>query len=111
MAKKLVFIISLFTLTFALTSCGPNNIPVEWVDVQCSVGEIYVGEIVDLTIVFLPANATNQGYTLIINNPAISDFIGGLQVQGLSPGESMVTVTSDDGGHTNQCQVYVHPLP
>jgi len=105
--KKISLLITIFTFILLLSSCGPNNIPVEWIDVECSSGEINVGDTVNLTIVFLPANATDQGYTLMVSDSNIVDFVSPLQVEGLANGSAFITVTSDDGGFTNTCDIYV----
>lgn len=105
--KKITLLLTVITFIFLLSSCNPNTIPVEWVDVICSSGEINVGDTVDLTVEFRPANATDQGYTLSIDNTNVVDFTSALQVEGLALGDATVTITSDDGGHTNTCQIYV----
>ena len=111
MIKKLVLIVSVLTLTFILSSCGPSHIPVEWVGVWCSSGEVYVGDYVDLTVEIQPHDATDQGYDLTIDNPSVVDFVGPLQVIAITPGHAWVTIQTFDGGHTDQCEIYVTALP
>ncbi len=107
MIKKVLVSFSMLLFVFLLASCGPNNVPVEWIDVTCSSGEIYVGDVVDLDITFMPTNASNQGYSLSIDNPSVVNFVSSTQVVGLTAGHAWITVTSDDGGYTNQCEIYV----
>ena len=107
MGRKLILLISLLTFTFVLTSCGPSNIEVGFIDVTCGPGTVAVGDYLDLSVTIDPIDATNQGYDLVIDDYNILDFSGSLQVQGISVGHVWITITSHDVGHTNSCDVVV----
>ena len=61
----------------------------------------------DLCAEIFPYNATNKNVTFVSSNPNVARvyFDGGIRA--LSPGTTIITATTDDGGYTATCKVHV----
>ena len=59
-----------------------------------------------LNAAVLPENATNQSVTWTSSNEAVATVSGGI-VTPVGEGETEITVTTDDGGHTAVCKVTI----
>ena len=84
--------------------------PVETVNVESvlldkSILSVEVNKSYKLTANILPTNATNKNVTWSVNNENVSVENG--LVRGLIEGESIVTVTTEDGNKTATCTVTV----
>jgi uncharacterized protein YjdB len=69
-----------------------------------------VGAAADLAATIEPAGAANQAVAWDTSNPAAVTVIGAglsVQVRGVAPGSSTITVRTDDGGKTDTCFVSV----
>lgn len=75
------------------------------------VGPIAVGATVQLEAVVFPANATNQNLTFESDDTSVATVSPSGLVTGVSVGEVMVTVTTEEGGFTDAVVVNVLPPP
>lgn len=86
-------------------SVTPTVVPVTGVSLDKSTLNIQKGESVTLVVTVRPSDATNQSVNWSTNNSNVTASNG--MVTGKAVGTSVVTVTTDDGGHTAQCTVNV----
>lgn len=86
-------------------SVTPTVVPVTGVSLDKSTLNIQKGESVTLVVTVRPSDATNQSVNWSTNNSNVTVSNG--MVTGKAVGTSVVTVTTDDGGHTAQCTVNV----
>ena len=75
---------------------------------------IYTSDTVQLEAIILPANATNRNITWSIADSTIASLNNGTVI-GLKPGNTTITVTTEDGGFTATAPIKVeqkvyHPL-
>ncbi len=94
-----------FTATCSVTVTA-QNISVTSVNLNNSSLEMYVGSDALLVATVLPSNATNKNVTWSSSNTNIASVSNGLVVS-LSPGTTVITVTTVDGGFTGRCTVTV----
>ena len=71
----------------------------------------YAGGLVDLKAKVIPAGATNKDVTWTSSNETVAKVDANGRVTVLAEGETTITVTTTDGGFTDQCQVSVIPTP
>ena len=69
------------------------------------------GSTVKLVPTFTPATATNQNVTWISSKPEIATIANDGTVTGVTQGETVITVTTEDGGFTATCKVTVTEAP
>ena len=67
---------------------------------------VFAGETVSLAVTFIPENATNKKLNWESSAPNIATVENG-KVTGVARGEAKITATSQDGGRTATCIVYV----
>lgn len=120
--KKILKIltISLFAsfITGGLVACGGtsgtsqtssnNIISVESVSLTVNQEYVKIGESLQLTTTVLPSNASDKSVTYSSNNDNITISDLGV-VTGIKQGESVVTVTTNDGSKTDQLTITVVP--
>ena len=84
-------------ITFVNTAISANG-----VSIDKSKATIKVGESVDLNATLIPSNATNQTVTWSADNSNVALTLNSttVTVMGVNEGSSIVTVTTEDGGHT-----------
>ncbi len=85
-----------------------NVVNVENVSLSKTELTLTEGEIVTLTAVVSPSNATNKNVRWVSSNAAVASVEGG-KVTALKVGSATITVTTEDGGKTANCQVSVNP--
>jgi|LGVE01.1.fsa_nt_gb hypothetical protein len=108
MSRKILLILSLVISIFALSSCGQEHRPVDWVDVTCEGGAVFIGDTIVVEVLISPMDATDQGYSISILDPSIANFTGNaLEVEGISVGTTWVNVYTDDGNYFNECSITV----
>lgn len=83
----------------------PEVIPVTGVSIQ-SVASVEEGESLTLTATVTPSNATDMTVTWKTDKPEIATVTNG-SVTGVSVGEAIITVTTNDGNFTDTCTVTV----
>ena len=69
---------------------------------------ILVGANETLVATVLPENATNQKVSWKSSNEAVATVDANGKVTGVKAGEATITVTTEDGGMTATCKVYVN---
>ena len=69
---------------------------------------ILVGASETLVATVLPENATNQKVSWKSSNEAVATVDANGKVTGVKAGEATITVTTEDGGMTATCKVYVN---
>ncbi|WP_158233400.1 Ig-like domain-containing protein [Reichenbachiella sp. 5M10] len=93
-------------LNLNLVTEGP--ISVNGVDLEEGPVDLLVGQSADLMPSISPSNATNKAVTWSSSNPAVATVDANTQsIMGLATGSTVITVTTDDGGHTDQVTVNV----
>ena len=90
---------------YATASVAPTVIPVTGVSLNENTLSIKKGESAMLAASVKPSDATNQSVKWSTSNSNVTVSNG--KVTGKAVGTSVVTVTTDDGGHTAQCTVNV----
>lgn len=71
----------------------------------------YAGGVVDLKANIIPAGATNKDVTWTSSNETVAKVDANGRVTVLAEGETTITVTTVDGGFTDQCKLTVNPIP
>ena len=81
--------------------------PVEGIGTTPINPTVKVGAQFDIEVNFAPWNATNRNVTWQSNNPSVATVDSDGNVIALSPGEAIVTATTEDGGFTANCYITV----
>jgi len=84
------------------------EVHVTGVDVSPATASIEVGETTTLTATVSPSNATNKAVTWSTSNSSVATLSDGV-VTAVSAGSARITVTTQDGGYTDYCDVTVTP--
>ena len=85
----------------------PEEIPVESIELDKQDVTLKVGETTTLTATITPDNATNKNVTWSSGNEDIATVDNGGKVTAQGIGETMITVTTEDGQKTAECVVTV----
>lgn len=84
----------------------PKTVPVSCVTLSQTAASLQVGEQVTLTATVEPGDAANKNVTWSSSDPAVATVENGV-VTAQGAGSAVITVTTEDGGKTAQCQVTV----
>ncbi|MGI6095429.1 MAG: Ig-like domain-containing protein, partial [Lachnospiraceae bacterium] len=84
-----------------------NAVPVTGVTLNKTELSLYTGQSETLTATVEPENATNQNVTWSSDNSDVASVDENGKVTAVTAGEATITVTTEDGGKTNTCQVTV----
>ncbi|MBR4504751.1 MAG: Ig-like domain-containing protein [Candidatus Methanomethylophilaceae archaeon] len=87
-----------------------GEVHVESVSIDKSAGTIKIGETLALRAIITPSDATNRTVFWSSSAPSVASVSGGV-VTGLSEGVAIITVTAQDGGATDSCQISVQRVP
>lgn len=68
---------------------------------------VYYGKTVTLTPTFTPSDATNKAVSWVSSDPSTVSVDANGVVKGEAIGHATITVTTEDGGHTANCEVTV----
>lgn len=90
---------------------GPGDIDVSGVTLTPTSITLEVGETFDLTETVSPQDATNPSVTWSTGNGSVASVNANGLVTGVAAGSATVTVTTNDGGFTANCQVTVTDAP
>ncbi len=91
-----------------LTSCGKKQtIPVTGVTLNETKLELVEGGSAKLTATVLPENATNKNVTWSSSNKSIATVDKNGSIKAINEGNTTITVTTKDSGHTATCEVTV----
>ena len=82
-------------------------IPVIGVNFESSSFVVPLGHTLPLIYDVYPGNADFRGVSFTSSNPASISVNENGEVTGLAPGSSTITITTDQGGYTDTCQVSV----
>lgn len=96
------------TQTQTQPSQAPSTIPVAGVTLT-GASEVNVGSSITLTASVQPSNATNKNVTWSSSNPSVASVNNGV-VTGKSEGETIITVTTADGGYSATHKVTVNSV-
>jgi predicted outer membrane repeat protein len=90
-------------------SCPPptQNIAVTGVTLEPESVSLAVGESRALTVTILPNNATDQGVSWSSDDASVATVGAGNMLFAEGVGQTVVRVTTDDGGYTDTCAVEV----
>lgn len=100
-------LVAAIALVFA--SCGKNEIKVENVKLNQTIETIMVDAGFQLTATITPGDAKNKGVTWESSNPEIATVSSNGYVEGVSVGNCIITVTTNDGRKTAHCNVTIIP--
>lgn len=89
-----------------VTYSEQKDIPVAGVSLQQENADLHVGDSLQLTAVIAPEDAENQNVSWSSDNESAATVTDGL-VTAVGVGSAAITVTTEDGGHTAQCNVTV----
>ena len=89
---------------------GDFKVAVTGVSLDRTTAEMKVGGKVTLTSTVEPADATNKKVTWKSDKTSIATVNASGVVSGVSPGTTVITVTTNDGGKTAKCTVTVKPI-
>lgn len=84
--------------------------PLTSVAVSPAAASVGVGDTTRLSVVILPANATNRKVTWTSSNTAVVGVDANGLLRGISPGNATVTATSDEGGKTASATITAYNI-
>lgn len=84
-----------------------SDIPVTGVALNKTEIELLEGETEQMTVSFTPADATNHGVTWSSDDDKIATVDAKGLIKAVAPGTTVITVTTDDGGHMASVAVTV----
>ena len=90
---------------------GPKEVPVEGVEFAEAEVTVIEGESAVVTVNFTPAGATNKNVTYKSSDTEVATVDAEGNVTGIKPGQVTITVTTEDGGKTDECVVTVEKAP
>lgn len=85
-----------------------DPIPVTGVKLSFNTASIKIGKTITLSPTVEPVTADNQNVSWTSSNQAVASVSSTGVVEGLSVGESTITVTTADGGFTDTCLISVY---
>ena len=91
----------------ALISVISENIPVTDIYSDKDSLKLEVGGIEKLSPIIIPQNATNKNVTWASRDNSVATVDSNGYVTGITPGYTLISVTSEDGGKTGYCSVSV----
>ncbi len=110
MKKNHLYVFALIAAMFCLAACDDNSegmaTAVSGVTMEPVSSTLAVGGELTLRANVLPENATNKEVTWSSGNPRVAKVEGGI-VTAIAVGETVITVTTDDGGKTAICEITV----
>ena len=103
--RAAAFFIVLLAVTLSCTK-EPDTIPVTNVTLDTSSVELTEGDSFELEARVSPSDASNKKVLWTSSKASVATVESG-HIQALSPGEAIITATTDDGGKTATCTVTV----
>ncbi len=102
----------IYTLSNAGFTVNAATVAVTGVSLDNTTLSIAEGASATLTATVAPSNATNKNVTWSSDTPAVATVDNNGLVSAVSQGTAVITVTTQDGGHTATCNVTVTvPVP
>lgn len=97
-----------YTATCEVT-ISPFMVPVTGVSLNVTETSIEAGESEQLVATISPPDASNQNVAWYSSDEDVAAVSSGGMVLAIAEGEALITVTTDDGGFTDECLVTVLP--
>ncbi|MCZ4061261.1 Ig-like domain-containing protein [Pantoea sp. LMR881] len=91
-----------------ITSTAITSVAVESVSMSPKTKTTTVGSMFVLTPAFVPADATNQNYTLVSSDASVVKVNANGELEAVGTGTADVTLTTEDGGFTAVTKVTVN---
>ncbi len=102
----------IYTLSNAGFTVNAATVAVTGISLDNTTLSIAEGASATLTATVAPSNATNKNVTWSSDTPAVATVDNNGLVSAVSQGTAIITVTTQDGGHTATCNVTVTvPVP
>lgn len=98
------------TCTITVKAAPQVTVSVKGVSLNKNTGEIKIGQSLNLTATISPSNATNKAISWSSSDETVATVSNGT-VNGISDGTATITVTTEDGGFTANCEVTVKKTP
>lgn len=95
----------------ALCQVKVNDIYLTGIEFEVNYAYLRVGESASTKLIFYPENATNKKVTYKSLNPGIATVNEKGVIKGIAKGETTIIATSEEGGKTTPCSVYVEDIP
>lgn len=96
--------------TVTVINSTPTTVSVESVSLNDSSLTLEIGDIYTLNAVVLPNNATNKNVSWSSSKEDVATISDGV-ITAISEGTTIITVTTEDGGHTASCEITVNGEP
>ncbi len=113
--KKIFLILSTILATVAAVSCQDEDVTelvaTTGVTLDKTTASIFPGEQVDLNATLTPSNCTSTYKTWASSDAKVASVDTWGRVLGLTPGETVITVTTASGKCTASCTVTVKEIP
>ena len=109
-SKIITLMITITCLILLFNSCDNNTTkpnPVTGISLNQTTLSMQIGDTRTLTAIITPENATNKGVIWSSSNSSIASISDTGLVTALTQGSATITVTTQDGGFTDSCQVLV----
>ncbi len=113
--KKIFLILSVILATVAAVSCQKDDetevVATTGVTLDKTTASIFPGEQVDLNATLTPSNCTSTYKTWASSDAKVATVDTWGRVLGLTPGQTVITVTTASGNCTASCTVTVKEIP
>jgi hypothetical protein len=109
--RHLPYVLIACSVVFISCPSTVSDIPVIGVTVEPNSLSLPVGDAQALTATVSPANATDQGVSWTSDAEGVATVSASGLVTAVSVGTAMITVTTDDGGFADSCDVEVTAPP
>src|SRR5574344_2581311 len=107
MKKRYFALVVLGCLALSACDVPPSKIAVTAVDLIQSEVTLDLAESEALTARVMPENATDKTVVWTIDDSDVASISSSGLVTGVSVGETVATVTTNDGGYTDTCDIIV----
>jgi len=98
----------IFFLVLLLLSACSSEVSVSNVLLNQNHATLFVGATLDLEAIIIPQDATNHTVSWNSNRPEIATVDANGRVSAIAAGRATITVTTQDGGKTEACEVTVN---
>lgn len=107
MYKKVIILLTALVLALSIISCNTNVIPVTSVSLSTNTASLVAGNTEQLTVTVEPENATVKNVTWQSEDNTIAFVDSQGTILGIQTGNTVITVTTVEGGLTDTCEVTV----
>ena len=103
-----IWITAIGTITAVSTSCSSSVVPVTGVSLDKESLPLGIGDSYTLIATVLPENVTDKSVNWTSSDSTVANVDNNGKVTAVSEGQTTITVTTNDGGFTDTCQVTVY---